>query len=199
MEFRYGRSAFGRSGRSCWCKMPLSKLSVLSMRLRMWSPVSAWEVYVSPRNKTCNWVRIDRFSIVSLGVNLAHGVMGCPWQWPMTGRGGVVGARAAPDWLDGRCGGGSGGSTLRFWRVLTGRPSLVGPALVLMFDPALTYRRRRALAAIRAVGLWFVLGPWARGRVRPLRACVGARLRTSAPTSGTPGGGGGTVWVAAWG
>jgi len=40
--------------------------------------------------------------------------MGGPWKWLMTGRGGVVGPRAAPDWLDGRRGGGSGGATLRF-------------------------------------------------------------------------------------
>jgi len=95
-------------------------------------------------------------------------------------------ARRLMGWLR-AAGGGSGGATLRFWRVLTGRPSLAGPAFVLMFDPAPTYRRRRVLTAFRAVVLSFVLGSWARGRVRPVGACLGTRLRTSAPTSGTPG------------
>jgi len=63
---------------------------------------------------------------------------------------------------------------------------VVGPAFVLMFAPAPTNRRRRAPTAVRAAGLRFVLGPWARGRVRPVGAREGTCPWTSASTLGTP-------------
>jgi len=61
----------------------------------------------------------------------------------MKGRGGVVGLRAASDWLDcepqvvARAPPGPP-PTLRFLSDLTGRPAWGGPVLVLMFDPAPT-------------------------------------------------------------
>jgi len=54
------------------------------------------------RFASCMRVLIDRFGTDSLGVNLAHGVMGGSWRWPLTYRGGGLGPLASSDWLNGR-------------------------------------------------------------------------------------------------
>jgi len=78
---------------------------------------------------------------------------------------------------------------VRFVGVLT-RRAWGGPVLVLMFDPAPTYGRRRAPVAPGALGLWIVAGTrgvWTRA---PLLSAFWVPVEGPLPPLGTPMSGG---------